>query len=336
MPLSVAHPTLFSALLAPLVALALLLFFRPPAQIVVSAIVFLPSKPYSIWHWSQWAKFLVIGAMICLALAASGLTLRNSTMATSGSSIIICLDASPSMEACDWTPEQLQQLISPALPPTRLQIARQMIEAFLAQHRGVAIGLVAFARVPYLVCPLMTNHTILEQRLQELTTADFEDGTAIGDAILCAWHAIPEKQRQNAAIVLLSDGADHGNSLATPEQTAQQAQKSGVRIFTVGIGSALGRHPIRGNDGELQWQQVAEELDEQQLQQIAQISGGNYIAAQNIKTPNEINDFLKQNLNVTKPTKKQTVELTAYLLLATLALLGASVLVETNSKPKFN
>jgi Ca-activated chloride channel family protein len=75
---------------------------------------------------------------------------------------------------------------------------------------------------------------------------------------------------------LLSDGEN--NQRPDPLEAAQAAADRGVRIYTVGIGSAA------GTTLEVEGFLVHSQLDEPMLRQIADITDGAYYAAQDPET----------------------------------------------------
>lgn len=331
------HPCWLITLLLPLAALAALRL-RPPPQTVVPSADLLPPEVVPPWHWTKWPASLVIAALFLLALAAAGpvLTIPSPRPETRQTAIILCLDVSHSMDACDW-PEQHPRpdaVNAANLPPNRLATAKNMIRQLLGQHRRNPIALVAFARIPYLICPLMQQHAILQQRLLDLNTNSFEDGTALADAVLGALHALPDDHRQQAAIILLSDGSDHARSALTPEQAASQAQKLGVPIYAIGIGGQHGLHPVVTDTGELRWEPIAEQLDEQQLRQLAELSGGRYFAARDAAMSDEITAFLNQPLPVTGTQHRQHISLTPWSMLGAVILLALAVAIEWIATPR--
>ena len=335
---TVEHPFWLLTLLLPLAALAALLLKRPPPMALVTSVSLLPKTAVPRWHWTRWPAWLVIAAMALLAFAAAdpGLIVRPSHQETPSPAIIVCLDVSASMAACDWPdgPDTMPTRIDDNLPPDRLQTAKHLVRQLLERHRAHPVGLVAFARLPYLVCPLMPQRAILEERLQGLDTGSFADGTAIGDAIACALQALPERHRRQAAIVLLSDGSDHGNSIMTPEHAARQARERGIPIFTIGIGGPNGRHPVATDTGGVRWEQVAEELDEQQLRQIAEISGGRYSSARDQAATAKFATLPTPPPRQPHLPRPQRISLTPGVIFLAAALLAMAMSLEWRSLPK--
>ena len=109
-------------------------------------------------------------------------------------------------------------------------------------------------------------------------------------------------------IVLLTDGEN--NSSPNPLGAAQAAADRGVRIYTIGIGSAA------GTELKVNGFTVFTQLDEEMLKQISQITGGVYYNAQNEKDLYTIYDNLDPEL-VIKPEKMEVTSLFA----------GASILI---------
>jgi Ca-activated chloride channel family protein len=97
---------------------------------------------------------------------------------------------------------------------------------------------------------------------------------------------------------------------------AQAAADRGVRIYTVGIGSAA------GTTLDLDGFQVHTQLDAESLQQIADLTDGSYYAADDAETLRSVYDHLDTALVV----RPEEIELTAVLAAAGLALLLAGAI----------
>jgi Ca-activated chloride channel family protein len=129
-------------------------------------------------------------------------------------------------------------------------------------------------------------------------------GTAIAEAIQKALTSFVEKERKHKLLILITDGEDH---VGEPLETAKEAAKEGVVIYTVGIGSVQGA-PIplsdeRGNpvgfkknrSGEV----IMTKLDEITLEKIAMETGGKYYRA----SPGEV-ELQKIYDDISKMEKK--------------------------------
>jgi Ca-activated chloride channel family protein len=105
---------------------------------------------------------------------------------------------------------------------------------------------------------------------------------------------------RSATIVLFSDGEDTTGPGA--EEAAELASDAGVRIETVGIGTA------EGATMEVDGFQIATALDEELLTTIAALSGGSYHPAGDAEALNNIHRSI--DLRITM--QPETVELTAF------------------------
>ena len=192
-----------------------------------------------------------------------------------GLDIVVAVDTSKSMLATDIAPNRLERAKLAALE--------------LMQRAGTdRMGLVAFAGNAFLECPLTIDNTAFQQSVQALNVNSIpQGGTALAAAINTALTAFKEKSHYKA-LVLFTDGEDNDEGAL---EAAQSAAKDGLRIFTVGIGSAEGTLvTIAGADGNTDYvrddkgQVVKTKLNEALLQQIATASGGFYLPLRGANT----------------------------------------------------
>jgi Ca-activated chloride channel family protein len=197
-------------------------------------------------------------AVFAGALAALVLGLGRPTVALSvpsnESTIVLAIDVSGSMCATD-------------IAPTRLEAAEAAAIAFVeSQGPGTRIGIVAFSGLAAVVQPPTNDHRLLREAIASLATGR---RTAIGSGILSAIDAIaeidpnvapavvpgragvepvpvPDGAFAPAIIVLLTDG--RSNAGPEPLDAAQQAIDRGLRVYTIGFGTADGgeRSPYCG------------------------------------------------------------------------------------------
>jgi Ca-activated chloride channel family protein len=125
---------------------------------------------------------------------------------------------------------------------------------------------------------------------------------------------VPKGMYTPAVIVLLTDGENNQNP--NPLVAAQAASDRGVRIYSVGIGSAAGS--ILHIEGFT----VRTRLDEATLQQISQHTGGKYYNAENQQDLQSIYENLNPEL-VIKPEKMEVTSLFAGASMVMLLMGGA-------------
>ncbi len=198
-----------------------------------------------------------------------------------GLDIVVAVDTSKSMLATDIAPNRLERAKLAALE--------------LMQRAGTdRMGLVAFAGDAFLECPLTIDNTAFQQSVQTLNVNSIpQGGTALAAAINTALTAFKEKSHYKA-LVLFTDGEDNDEGAL---EAAQNAAKEGLKIFTVGIGSAEGTLvTIPGPDGNTDYlrdekgQVVKTKLNEQLLQQIAAATGGFYLPLRGANTMDTLYD----------------------------------------------
>ena len=225
--------------------------------------------------------------------------------------VILAFDVSGSMAADD-------------LKPTRLQAARAAAVEFVQrQPSTVQIGVVSFSEGGFPTQPPTNDRAAVLAAIERLSV---QRGTSVARGIEASLAAIavdknptltlaepsgtptatptpmPEGTYTSAVIVLLSDGEN--NQFPDPLETAQIAADRGVRIYTVGIGSAEGAMlNIEGFS-------VRSRLDEQTLLQISGLTGGTYFGAEDEAELRTIYDNLNPEL-VIKPEEMEVTSLFA-------------------------
>ena len=142
------------------------------------------------------------------------------------------------------------------------------------------IGLVTFAAIPEVACPLTLNHSsVLQKKVDELKPKGGPDaGTNVGDAIAAAViHLDATAGAKRKIIILLSDGqhiqskegkeAEH-----KPRAAAQLAANLQYSIYTIDAGGDL---PPTADPDSL----AEREAGRLTLRDIAEMTGGKWLAA---------------------------------------------------------
>jgi Ca-activated chloride channel family protein len=256
---------------------------------------------------------------------------------TDRTNIILAMDVSRSMCSDD-------------IPPNRLVAAQQAAMSFVeSQKASTQIGIVAFAGFAELILPPTTDVEVLGDAIESLTTGR---RTAIGSAILKSLDTIaeidvtvapvttgpspgieptpvPRGAYAPSIIVLLTDGAS--NRGPWPLDAAQQAVDRGVRIYTIGFGTAEGGRmdcgpsldPL-GGGGQFFGSgggRFRRGIDEETLKEIADMTDGAYYAPESADELQAVFRSLPTYLITKHETTEISVVFTAIgALLATMAI----------------
>ena len=154
---------------------------------------------------------------------------------TAGVDILVCLDLSETMQAAFVLPGT--KPVDPKTRlPTRLDVAKEQLAAFLERRPDDRIGLLVFGRSAWLAAPPTADKTLLIQRLRALAPGEIDGSlTALGDAIGAATAKLDGSPARSRRILLLSDG--DGNVGLDAEEAAALARRHGIVIDTLQIGN---------------------------------------------------------------------------------------------------
>ena len=216
--------------------------------------------------WVRTVLFCLAFACFVLGLARPRTGAKLAERKTKGAEIIVALDVSNSMLAQDYSPSRLER--------AKLSISR--LTDKLQEDR---IGLVIFAGTSFVQLPVTTDYVSAKMFLGSIDTGSIPvQGTAIGDAIRLSIKSFSAQSEKSRVIIVISDGENHEDD---PVEAARQAAEFGIKVYTIGVGSAEGQPiPVEGGllrdkDGEI----VVTKLDEETLRKVAQAGGGAYIHA---------------------------------------------------------
>jgi Ca-activated chloride channel family protein len=256
-----------------------------------SAVLLREAMPRTWWLRRHLPFGLLVAALATLMIAASGPRILI-TVPAKRATVILAIDVSRSMCATDMS-------------PTRLQAAEAAAATFIADQKpGTEIGIVAYADFAELIQPPTTDREATQQAIRSLLTGGRE---AIGSAIMTSLDAVAEADpavmpttRTGSpapkgavaadAIVLVADGVNSAGP--PPMDAARAAADRGVRIYTIGFGTANGPGPAScqssdpgefGAAGAIGAQGGSPDLprgiDEAMLKRIAAATGGAYYPA---------------------------------------------------------
>jgi Ca-activated chloride channel homolog len=302
---------------------------------------------------SSWIRRHLPFALFVLGLGGLVLAMARPAaivaVPTSRTTVVLAMDVSRSMCATD-------------IPPNRLVAAEKAASSFVVdQDSGTQIGIVAFSGFAEIIQVPTDDEEVLLDIIASLATGR---RTAVGSAILESIDAIaevdpsvapslrddpfatpppsvPKGAYAPAIIVLLTDGAS--NTGPDPVEAAEQAAARGLRVYTIGFGTAEpgGRPPRCGA------QYVGSEpgsggtdpgffgggggggrraLDEDTLRAVAETTGGEYFPAESAQQLTEVFARLPTNLILRHEVMEISVAFTAVavVLIALALMLGQS------------
>jgi len=190
--------------------------------------------------YPEWKLGLRVGSFLLLFVGLMGpyWGVSEQQVSSLGREIYLLLDVSASMNATD-------------VKPSRLARAKQEIERILPMLEGDRVGLMVFTENPYVQCPLTQDHAALRLFLQMGSTEQFKQtGTQFRPVMTRVVERMSEtRQLQpdiSQAVVLISDGEDHGDRYAS---LIGRLRQGGIRVFPVGIGTASGAQVPQVEEG---------------------------------------------------------------------------------------
>jgi Ca-activated chloride channel family protein len=206
---------------------------------------------------------------VVLAIVRPQIGTRLEEVKREGVDIFIALDVSASMLAED-------------IKPSRLDKAKHEISRFIDILQGDRVGLIAFAGEAFVQCPLTLDYGAANTFLEIMDPSLIpEPGTNLSGAIALAKKSFQSQERKYKVLVLITDGEDHGENAV---ELAEAADKEGVIIYCVGIGSPKGvpitiydqRGIQTGFKKDRKGEVILTKLDQLTLEKIALTTGGKY------------------------------------------------------------
>jgi Ca-activated chloride channel family protein len=264
------------------------------------------------------AGLVVLSAtLLVVAIARPRWGTSEESVKALGIDVAFVLDASKSMKLNDVVPD-------------RLGAARFEIERTLDALHGGRAAFIPFAGLAFEQTGLTGDTAVLKSDLDNFKVEDMpRGGTAIGRGLAQALATLsPEERPANAApadtyeksvtpfegakhkaIVLFTDGEDHeGDAIAA----AEEANKRGIKVFTVGVGTPQGRPvleiddegrvtgTVKGPDGTTP---LFSSLNVKLLKDIAAKTGGDYF----LLGPDGLGDGLVKALGALEKAEYSTV-----------------------------
>ncbi len=196
---------------------------------------------------------------------------REEQVYKEGRNVVIALDISRSMLAQD-------------IAPNRLEYAKEKIKKLTRLLKTDRVALVLFAGSSFIYCPLTDDHAAFISFLDTIDSGMVASGTTNLSGALEKALSIFDRtlDATNKLVIIVTDGEDFSPNLSPLKE---QAQKRGVKLFTLGVGTAQGA-PVplidelgnqQGHQKDPQGSIVISRRNDALLRSLSQESGALYI-----------------------------------------------------------
>lgn len=216
----------------------------------------------------MWLLITLAWLALSTALSRPQWTGEPTVLPTISRDLVLALDISGSMAQADMQIEGREY--------TRFSVVKHAVQNFVSQRTGDRVGIVLFGSLPYVYVPMTPDVKTASQMLTDAPIGIAGRSTAIGDALGLAIKQTLEHPATHRVAVLMTDGASNYGEL-DPLEAAELATSYDVRVYTIGIvpsqssGLVFSLFRTRSNN-----------VDEELLTEIAQRTGGQYFAAENL------------------------------------------------------
>ncbi len=207
----------------------------------------------------------VLGASLALARPRWGGGQQK--VERKGVDVVFLVDSSLSMGALD-------------VPPSRLFVAKSLVRRMAREMPGNRVGLVQTEGDGVVLAPLTLDGAVLDLLLDTIDPGSLPTpGTELATGFETALRLFGEGREKHRALVILSDGEDHGGGLETE---IGRLREEGIVVFALGVGTLQGAPvPIPGATGEYKRDAdgslVTSRLGEDVLEKVARSTGGSYL-----------------------------------------------------------
>ena len=260
---------------------------------------------------SQWRRHLAVALSLLSLITLTTAFAQPTTevnVPRERATIVLVIDASLSMQATD-------------VPPNRLEAAKAAAVAFVNElPEKYNVSVVSMAGATSILVPPTLQHGTVANAINSIK---LQDSTAIGAGIDTAMAALQQAPKDPdhpddpapGAIVLLSDGSN--TTGRAPQQAAADAKLAGVPVYTIAYGTENGYVDLDGKRNPVP-------VDKEQMQQVAQISGGQYFAAATPDQLRTVYENISSEVGYEKADREVTAQFAGFgLAFAVLAALGA-------------
>jgi Ca-activated chloride channel family protein len=242
-------------------------------------------------------------AFVILALARPQSAYKQTERTVTGVEIMLVLDVSASMQIEDMADR------------SRLDIAKDTIEAFVKNRQNDRIGFIMFSGEPLTLAPPTLDYALVLKGVRSAEVNVLKDGTAIGDGLALAVSHLRESKAKSKVIILCTDG-DNNVGQVDPLTAGELAAGYGIRVYTIAIGrEGRVKMPIRqrgilGNTiTTYQWFDNA--LNPELLQKISEMTHAKFFRVTDEATLEsvykEIDSMEKSEIKTTEKVKYEEI-----------------------------
>lgn len=246
----------------------------------------------------KFALLIIALVGLILGLVNPKIGTKMETIKREGIDIVFAIDVSKSMLAED-------------VAPNRLEKSKQIVSQIINQLGNDRIGIVAYAGSAFPVLPITTDYSVSKMFLQSMNTSIVSSqGTSLDDAIKLSSTYFDKGNKTSKLLILISDGEDHSEGA---NEAATEANKNGMKIITIGVGTEKGG-PIplkqngviqsfkRDNNNEV----VITKLNQESLKEIAKATKGGYVSGNSTK---EVLAYVKKALDNIQKTEFEATQM---------------------------
>ena len=222
----------------------------------------------------------MIASVVLLAVAVLGTALaltqprwgmKEQQVERQGIDLVFVLDTSLSMATRD-------------VQPSRLWVAQTLIRRLVQDLQDHRVALVQTEGEGVVMAPLTVDTAVIDLLLDAVQPGYLPTpGTELRPGIERALELFVEDGDKHRAIILVSDGEDHGDGL---DRAIQEMNERGVVAHTIGVGTREGKPlemPSAKVGGQLEYKRdengsvVVSRLEEENLEKLARETGGIYV-----------------------------------------------------------
>lgn len=243
----------------------------------------------------KFVVLILVLAAIIIALVNPKIGTKTETVKREGIDVVFAVDVSKSMLCED-------------VAPNRLEKSKQIVSQIINQLAGDRIGIVAYAGSAFPVLPITTDYSVAKMFLQSMnTTIVSSQGTSLDEAIKLSATYFDDDKKTSKLLILISDGEDHSEGAS---EAAEEANKAGLKIITIGVGTEKGG-PIPLKDGghivsfkrDQNNAVVVTKLNQEALKAIAKNTKGGFVNGNSTK---EVLEYVKNALDNIEKTEFET------------------------------